>query len=268
MPETRNWVAFSARMAAAVRAIETQRPDALFRDPLAAKLAGEEVIAEVSPSTQEYEDRGTPLISVRTRFFDDFLMSEAAQIRQVVILGAGMDTRAFRLPFYPEACVYELDNSEVLQYKNAVLADTPSQCDRHTIEVDIRETWTDLLIAQGFQVEIPTVWLMEGFLYYLSESEVNELLSKINNLSASGSFLAADLIGSFFLAQNNGELSKHWKFGCDEPETFFALHSWQTSVVQAGEDGSSYGRFTYKFPPRDVPNSPRYFFVKGVFHKP
>ncbi|MBO3462782.1 SAM-dependent methyltransferase [Aetokthonos hydrillicola Thurmond2011] len=267
IPESINWVSKSARMAAAVRAIEAQRPDPLFKDPLASRLAGEDIIAEVTPSTQEYEDRGTPLIAVRTRFFDDFLISLNNQVRQVVILGAGMDARAFRLPFHPDTCVYEVDAKEVLQYKESILEDTPSNCHRYTLETDLRKSWSNLLIEKGFQVETPSVWLMEGFIYYLSDTEVHELLKTITKLSASMSWLACDLIGSFFLSQNSGELSKHWKYGCDEPEKLFSLHDWEASVVQAGDDGASYGRFTYKFLPRDVPNVPRYFFVTAVLKK-
>ncbi|MBW4630929.1 MAG: class I SAM-dependent methyltransferase [Iphinoe sp. HA4291-MV1] len=93
MSQIKDLVSLSSRMAAAVRAIETQRPDGLFKDPdpLAAILAGDDIIAEIAPGAQQYEDKGTPIVPVRTRFFDDFLMSQVAQIRQVVILGAGMD---------------------------------------------------------------------------------------------------------------------------------------------------------------------------------
>ncbi|MGB7443644.1 MAG: SAM-dependent methyltransferase [Coleofasciculaceae cyanobacterium] len=173
MSEIKDLVSRSSLMTAAVRAIETQRPDALFKDPLAVKLAGDNLIAEITPNAQEYEDNGTPIIIVRTRFFDDFLMKEAASIRQVVILGAGMDTRAFRLPWQSDIHLYELDRPEVLQYKASVLGNRQTQCHRHSIEVDIREPWVDKLLDAGYQVEIPSVWLMEGFVYYLSENEVH-----------------------------------------------------------------------------------------------
>src|SRR5919202_3156132 len=143
MSQIKDLVSLSSRMMAAVRAIETQRPDALFKDPLAVKLAGDELIAEMAPSVQEYEDKGMPIVTVRTRFFDDFLMNEAASIRQVVILGAGMDTRAFRLPWQSDTHIYELDRPEVLKYKTSVLGNLQTQGHRHPIEVDIREPWAD-----------------------------------------------------------------------------------------------------------------------------
>ncbi len=265
MPEIKDLVSRSSRMMAAVRAIETQRPDALFKDPLAVKLAGDDIIAEIAPSAQEYEDKGTPIVIVRTRFFDDFLMKEAASIRQVVILGAGMDTRAFRLPWQSDTHIYELDRPEVLQYKASVLGNLKTQCHRRSIEVDFREPWVDKLLEAGYQLEIPSVWLMEGFVYYFSENEVHELLKKITQLSAPQSWLGADLINSYFISKNSGELSKHWKYGCDEPENLLSTYNWKASVLQAGDEGANYGRFTHKLQPRHILDVPHYFFVKAVF---
>ncbi len=114
-------VSFTAKVMAAVRAIETQRPDALFRDPLAAQLAGQEAIEASIPRVDEYEKQGRPYTSVRTRFFDDFLHNCSQNIWQIVLLGSGMDTRAFRLNWQPGTHVYEIDQPDVLLYKEAVL---------------------------------------------------------------------------------------------------------------------------------------------------
>ncbi len=81
MSEIKDLVSLSSRMMAAVRAIETQRPDGLFKDPLAALLAGEDIIAEITPSAQKYEDKGTPMVIVRTRFFDDFFIKASCYSR-------------------------------------------------------------------------------------------------------------------------------------------------------------------------------------------
>ena len=143
MSEIQDLVIRSSRMMAAVRALETKRADGLFKDPLAALLAGDDMIAEIAPSVQQYEDQGKPIVAVRTRFFDDFLMSQIAQIRQVVILGAGMDTIAFRLPWHPNTHLYELNCAEVIQYKESVLRDIQSQCPRYTLGIDLREPWSE-----------------------------------------------------------------------------------------------------------------------------
>ncbi|NJR56806.1 MAG: SAM-dependent methyltransferase [Acaryochloris sp. CRU_2_0] len=166
MPKILDGVSRSSLVMAVARAIETERPDGLFKDPLAAKLAGEDTIAEVRPSVQKYEDSGAPITIVRTRFFDDFLQSKGDLIRQVVILGAGMDTRAFRLSWHSDTHLFEIDSPEVIEYKESVLGSTPSHCYRHTIAIDLKELTADLLIVQGYRMDIPTIWLMEGSIYY------------------------------------------------------------------------------------------------------
>lgn len=89
MTDSQDLVSLSARTMAAIRALETQRPDGLFKDTLAAILAGDEIISQIAPKVQQYEEEGKPIVAVRTRFFDDFLISNVSDIQQVVILGAG-----------------------------------------------------------------------------------------------------------------------------------------------------------------------------------
>ena len=246
---------------AAARAIETERPDGLFKDPLASKLAGESTISEARPGIQKYEDSGAPIAVVRTRFFDDFLQSKAELIRQVVILGAGMDTRAFRLSWHSDTTLFEVDSPEVIEYKESVLGNTSSLCHRHPIAVDLKDPIAPLLISNGYRADIPTIWLMEGSIYYLSEVEVHELLKTITGLSVPGSWLGIDFINSFFIGKNMGDLSQYWKYGCDNPESLLSSYNWSASVVQASDDGANYGRFTHKLPDRSILDAPHYFFA-------
>ena len=251
---------------AAVRAIEHKRPDRLFSDPLAERLVGKEIIAKVAPSTQDFEERGQPVVVVRTRFFDDFLISSAASVRQVVILGAGMDTRAFRLPWHPDTYLYEVDRPDVMQLKESLLDLTPTICHRQVIPIDLRESWSEKLLQKGFEPKSPSIWLLEGLLYYLSESDVKTLLQHITNLSAEGSFLGADLVNEKmrqFSKPKNSQDQK-WKSACDEPEKLLAEFGWQTSVVQFGDETASFGRFKYKSPPREVPDIARGFLVTAT----
>jgi methyltransferase (TIGR00027 family) len=83
-------------------------------------------------------------LGVRSRFFDEFLGSAAAAgLDQVVLLAAGLDTRAFRLGWQPGTTVYELDAPKVLQFKDRVLTEQRAQprCQRRTVAVDLREDW-------------------------------------------------------------------------------------------------------------------------------
>lgn len=257
-------VSFTAKIMAAVRAIETQRPDALFIDPLAAQLAGKEAIEASIPRLEEYEKQGRPFTSVRTRFFDDFLNKYSDNIRQIVLLGSGMDTRAFRLNWQPETHVYEIDQPDVMHYKESVLTGVIPNCNRHSIWADLKESlWAKLLLEEGYQPSEPSIWLLEGFLYYLNQTEVENLLKNIKNLSVAGSYIGIDVMNSF-ICNGSDEWAKYWQFSCDEPESFFATYGWKASAIQPGEEGASFGRFTYKFPSRNVTDAPHIFFVMAV----
>jgi methyltransferase (TIGR00027 family) len=106
----------TARWTAGARARESLREDRLFDDPWAALLASEE-----GKEWMEHRsaDPGTSVI-VRTRFFGDFLQRVAVQhaIRQVVLMAAGLDTRAYRITWSAHTRLFELDQSHVLEYKD------------------------------------------------------------------------------------------------------------------------------------------------------
>src|SRR5687768_9152411 len=113
----------TARWVAAARALESQRPDRLFHDPFAAALAGAEGITflrTIGPTAAVV----TAYLALRTRFLDDLLRETvAAGTRQLVILAAGLDSRAFRLPWPDDLTLYELDRPAVLAAKAAVMND-------------------------------------------------------------------------------------------------------------------------------------------------
>src|SRR5215207_4963102 len=119
-------VGLTSRWVAAARARESDRLDRLFDDPLAAALAGSEGFAWLD-QMERAQPWGQPAlyVVVRTRFFDDFLLhaSWCTGARQVVLLAAGMDARAFRLDWPPGTRLYELDRPEVIDAKDEIIAD-------------------------------------------------------------------------------------------------------------------------------------------------
>lgn len=271
IPEIKDEVCRTALVMAVKRAIETDRSDHLFDDSLAAQLVGE--TGQAWLDKWEQEDSGNPLgralriqfVAVRTRFFDDFILSVLPEINQIVFLGVGLDTRAFRLPFPPETRLYELDLPELIQYREAILQDKPANCHRHAIVADLTQPWSHLLLQQGFEVNAPTLWLMEGLLMYLNEAQVNELLKTISQLSTDGGYLGVDLVSvkSWRVGSQhqNGLISKHWRFGTDEPEQLFAEHGWNASVIQPGEIRANYGRYAVQLAPREIKGVRRSFLV-------
>ncbi len=113
-------------------------------------------------------------------------------------MAAGLDTRAFRLNWPEQVQLFELDQLSVLDYKEQILrlsGDKP-RCDRQLIEVDLTYPWKEALIKSGFNPEQPSVWLLEGFLFYLANDAVTHLLDAVTDLAASGSWLGFDIINS------------------------------------------------------------------------
>jgi methyltransferase (TIGR00027 family) len=191
----------TAHWIAAARARESARPDALFRDPFAAALAGSrgEAVLAASESASGGENAFLP---VRTRFFDDLLCAEADWVEQVVLLGAGLDTRAFRLPPLARVRWFEIDAAELLAEKEAALAalGAGGHPRRAVVAADLAGDWAGALLAAGFAVGPSTAWIAEGLLFYLGSEEVGRLLTRARDLSGAGSLFAADASGSGLLA--------------------------------------------------------------------
>jgi methyltransferase (TIGR00027 family) len=134
-------------------------------------------------------------IAVRTRFFDDFFTSAAsAGIRQAVILASGLDTRAYRLPWPPDAVVFEIDQPQVIEFKSTVLASlgAVAAADQRTVAIDLRDDWSTALRDSGFDATRPTAWIAEGLLVYLPPEAQDRLFDNITSLSAPGSRLATE----------------------------------------------------------------------------
>src|SRR5262245_53919324 len=132
-----NPVAITGLLVAALRAEETQRENPLFRDPFAERLAGPEGRAALA-RYRSATGAPTPIIEVRTRFFDEALARAAASgARQFVILAAGMDTRAYRLDWPPGTRVFEIDQAAVMTAKDRALEGETPRCQRIAIGTDL-----------------------------------------------------------------------------------------------------------------------------------
>ncbi|MFJ6658808.1 class I SAM-dependent methyltransferase [Streptomyces sp. NPDC091377] len=195
-------VGVTALLVAAARAIETHRDDSLAQDRFAEHFvraapasAGWPVRSHQVPGgdTNPLWGRFARYFGLRTKVFDDFLLRSAgAGARQVVLLGAGLDTRAFRLG-WPEGCVvFEVDREGVLAFKHEVLAGLSAEpkAARVAVPADLRDDWVTALTGAGFDPSAPSVWLVEGVLFYLPRSAETQLIGLIDRLSAEGSALA------------------------------------------------------------------------------
>jgi methyltransferase (TIGR00027 family) len=204
-------VGSTAVMVAAARAVESERPDPLIRDPHAKLLvtnAGAGVLWEamldpdVAAKVEALDTESAAQLehmrsyqAVRTHFFDTYFKDAVtAGIRQVVILASGLDSRAYRLDWPAGTTVYEIDQPQVLEYKSTTLAEngvTPS-AERRAVAIDLRQDWPAALRAAGFDPAARTAWLAEGLLMYLPAEAQNRLFTQIGELSPAGSRVAAE----------------------------------------------------------------------------
>jgi methyltransferase (TIGR00027 family) len=193
---------------AASRAVETAGPSPLIRDEFAgvlvssagpawARLADATIAwLDDDPRGQRIHRTGVDYQAVRTHFFDAYFHAAAnAGIRQVVILAAGLDSRAYRLNLPTDTVVYEIDQPKVLQYKADILESRGAvpAATRRAVAVDLREDWAAALSAVGFDRDLPTAWLAEGLLAYLPSDAQDRLFEMCTELSSPGSEFAVEV---------------------------------------------------------------------------
>jgi methyltransferase (TIGR00027 family) len=192
---------------AAARAAETARPDALIRDDYAYLLAASAgpAWARMASGDDDWlsdDEHGRRLHemarnyqAVRTHYFDGYFNAAVrAGIRQVVILAAGLDSRAYRLDWPAGTTVFEIDQPKVLGYKTSTLdahGAVPKAL-RVPVAVDLRDDWTAALIGAGFDPAQPTAWLAEGLLPYLPGDAQDRLFDLVTAHSAAGSQIAVE----------------------------------------------------------------------------
>jgi methyltransferase (TIGR00027 family) len=257
---------------AAMRAAETMRPDRLFEDPLAAAFVagagwGRIEIEDVEPERRPGIIALAAWVSARTRFLDDLALDATASgVRQVVLLGAGLDARAFRIHWPDGVRVFELDTPAMLAFKQRVLDDVGAmpRSERIVIPIDLREDWPAALRAAGFDGGAPAAWVVEGLLVYLDEHSVDRVMSDIATLSAPGSRLgvtssSSASIDSLRAAVGTG-VSSLWISALPEDIVpWMAGYGWRATAKDARELLADHGR---TFPRRD-PARPPSWLIDG-----
>jgi methyltransferase (TIGR00027 family) len=197
-------------------------------------------------------------VAIRTRFYDDYLLATcAAGCRQVVLLAAGMDTRGYRLDWPPGTRLFEIDQPDVLAFKNAVLTtrDAVPRCHRVARAADLRQDWAGVLLDSGLRPSERTAWLAEGLLIYLTAEEADHLFATITGLSAPGSTIAFEYTD--YLSDDAGtspisyartmpgmsRITALWKggLGAETPD-WLGRHGWRVQTHSIGPAAASYHR--------------------------
>ena len=208
---------------AAARAAETESENPLISDPFARvflNAAGDGMwnwfaapdlpaeIAEAEPDLKPRMQGMVDYMAARTSFFDQFFLDAARSgVHQVVILAAGLDSRAWRLP-WPDGpdgiTVYELDQPRVLEFKLSTLQESGAQptCKLVHVPVDLRHDWPAALQEAGFDTSAPSAWSAEGLLPFLPAVAQELLFERVHALSAGGSRIAVEAPGPDFLDED------------------------------------------------------------------
>jgi methyltransferase (TIGR00027 family) len=249
-------VGLTAVGVAAHRAAETQRSGALFEDHYAAGFV--RAAGAVRRDGDATPDRPglAHWIAVRTRFLDDVVLDAAADgCRQVVVLGAGLDARAFRLDWPTGTRLWELDLPDVLNFKDQVIRAEgwEPRCERIALAVDLSGEWDRRLAEAGFDAHAPVVWLAEGLLAYLAPEVTDALIGRAAELSVSGSRMGLTLASPGRLKawqeahpdgkSGPGDYVALWRSTAPQDATeWLASFGWQAEVFDVAERSVAYGR--------------------------
>jgi methyltransferase (TIGR00027 family) len=259
---------------AMARAQESAHDAPLFRDPFA-QLFVDAAKASLDASGTTDEE-WPPLVAwvdlfysrgvVRTRFIDDYLIgATAGPCKQVVILGAGLDTRAFRLPWPRGVHVFEVETPSVVAFKEQVLAGAGAAAPpdaRTVIEADLRADWAARLDGSAFDRHVPTAWVAEGVLPYLTVEEARHLLTEVTVRSAPGSRLVFEHSGKAkpkpdvakaaahaLSLPGAGRFGAHFKGGLGPTgRDWLSGQGWTTHSADRAEVGRRYGRPDTRLP--------------------
>ena len=281
-------VGATAVVVALARAAETNSANPLIRDEFAEPLVSTPELVVVRTQADAGAVGGQQMINyqaVRTHFFDAFFTTAAADdIRQHVILAAGLDSRAYRLNWPDESVVYEVDLPKVLRYKAETLKTlgaTPVATLRE-VAVDLRDDWPAALRDAGFDDAQPTAWLAEGLLPFLHGSTQESMFTAIDELSAKHSRVAVEVLGldddqrrhvDEQWREVQTEREKHGKDasfdllalwydneGRPDCAEWFGAHGWATRTVDSRDESERLGR-----PPDETAGDTQRFLNKFMF---
>ena len=194
----------SAEGVAAIRAIEAKKPEAvrICDDPFAHLLIPGGIGFAISKwiITSGIYDRmapgAVPFIVVRERYIDDFLKARLSDgLDQVVILGAGFDTRAYRIPGIEKTRVFEVDHPATQAVKLERLKKVIDPLPAHVrfVAVDFNtQTIGERLLASGYDERGKTLFIWQGVTYFLTREGVDSTLAFIAQHAGAGSTLIFD----------------------------------------------------------------------------
>lgn len=232
----------TARWAAVFRAEETERKDALFRDPLARRLAG--VRGEQIAKAMTLHAKHAWSWVMRTHVFDQYIARCIAMgVDTVLNLAAGLDARPFRMTLPPSLRWIEVDLPELLDYKQQILAGDTPRCRLERVAMDLSDIpKRRALFAQVGASSRRVLVISEGLLLYLSTEDVGVLATDLAQ-QPTFCFWVFDIVSpglKEMLSKQTGggglELERAgapFKFAPPEGPEFFRPYGWRPLECQS-----------------------------------
>jgi methyltransferase (TIGR00027 family) len=227
----------TARWVAIYRADESDRKDAVFRDPLARRLAGPR--GEQMAHAMSDASKNSWAFVARTVAFDELILREVARGVDVVVnLAAGYDTRPYRLALPSQLLWIEVDLPKLIASKRELLADEKPSCTVERIETDLADAAARRELFAKFGARGKDVLIVtEGLLIYLSEPEVAALARDLAAVPTIRHW-AIDLASPGLVAMFQRGFGKKLKdagmplqFGPEAGTAFFGPHGWRAKQV-------------------------------------
>jgi methyltransferase (TIGR00027 family) len=230
------------------RKLETERADALFRDPFAAKLAGDrgQKISDAMPTSRMV----AWVVAIRTPVIDEFLRSTLESgVDTVLCLGAGLDARPYRMQLPPSLHWIEADYGRVIEYKEQLLQADQPHCRLERVKIDLadRESRRQLFTRVAAQAR-KTLVLTEGVIPYLSNDEVASLADDLLAICRARFWIvdySSPQAQTFRRRRrfNSSMGNAPFKFNPGDWFGFFKQHGWQTKHIRyLPEEGERWGR--------------------------
>ena len=233
-------VSDTARWVAVYRAMETARPDALFRDPYADRLAGEQgrrIVDEMkSGRTMAWA------MIVRTAVMDELIMDRVKQggVDMVLNLAAGLDTRAWRMSLPSSLRWVDVDLPAMTEYKASLMREYTPACRYEAIAADLTNgAVRDALLSQVGQASRKMLVITEGLLIYLSQEEVESLTRALHSMR-SAQWWITDMASPMLLEWMRKSWGKSlekgnapFKFGPEDSAAFFGALGWREVVYRS-----------------------------------
>jgi len=218
------------------RGVETARSDALFQDPLAARLAGDRggKIAQAMP----FSFFTAWTIAVRTSLIDDYIRAAVAEgIDTVLNLGAGLDTRPYRMDLPSDLAWIEVDYPAVMDFKDQQLAQESPRCQLTRIKLDLANIAERRRLLADIDARANKMLVLtEGVVPYLSEEETASLADDLRQLEHVCYWIVDYFSRNAFKSRPRllGQKMRNapFKFDPEDWFSFFAEHGWHCKEMR------------------------------------